>query len=198
MPLATPRPPCSVLLLAGGRGQRMGGQDKGLLKWRGQPLIRWMHAMTRTLTDDLIISCNRNQERYAAFADRLIEDEQHDFQGPLAGIRAGLSVARHSQMLVLPCDAPLLDGALLNALLGKAGERPVVVRQGDYWEPLFCVLPTALSAHLERAWLAGERSPQRWLRQLNPSEVICEPADPRLANFNTPELLANGVDGSTS
>lgn len=181
---------CSVLLLSGGRGQRMGGQDKGLLDWQGRPLIAWLHELVRPLTDDLIISCNRNPERYAPFADRLIADDDGDFQGPLAGIRAGLRSARHKHMLILPCDAPQLDRALLGALLQQAGERAVVVRQGDYLEPLFSVIPQALYPALDLAWQAGERSPQRWLRSLTPLTVECAKDDPRLANLNTPQLLA--------
>ncbi|WP_243269106.1 NTP transferase domain-containing protein, partial [Pseudomonas aeruginosa] len=83
-------PPCSILLLAGGRGQRMGGRDKGLIEWQDLPLIAHLHRLVRPLTDDLIVSCNRNQERYAAYADRLVSDDSRDFPGPLAGIRAGL------------------------------------------------------------------------------------------------------------
>lgn len=189
MPASTALPSCSVLLLSGGRGQRMGGQDKGLLDWQGRPLIAWLHALTRPLTDDLIISCNRNAERYAPYADRLVKDEAADFQGPLAGIRAGLRAARHPWLLVLPCDAPGLDLALLQALLSQAGERPVVVRQGQYLEPLFSLIPLSLADALEQAWQAGERSPQRWLRSLDPLTIDCPAEDPRLANLNTPELL---------
>ena len=196
MSSASAKTPCSVLLLAGGRGQRMGGHDKGLLDWRGRPLIAWVHDLVRPLTDDLIVSCNRNQERYAAFADRLVSDERSDFPGPLAGIRAGLQAAHHSQLLVLPCDAPLLDRALLDDLLNQAGSRPVMVRQGEYWQPLFSLLPTALGADLERAWLAGERSPQHWLRQFDPQAVLCTETDPRLANLNTPDLLADSAAGA--
>ncbi|MGB4073001.1 molybdenum cofactor guanylyltransferase MobA [Pseudomonas sp.] len=195
MPALSTLPTCSVLLLSGGRGQRMGGQDKGLLDWQGRPLIAWLHDLVRPLSDDLIISCNRNAERYAPFADRLIADDSvadgsGDFQGPLAGIRAGLRIARYKQMLILPCDAPQLDRALLEALLQQAGERAVVVRQGDYLEPLFSVIPQALYPDLEQAWQAGERSPQRWLRSLDPVTMACPVDDPRLANFNTPQLLA--------
>ncbi|TIH08641.1 molybdenum cofactor guanylyltransferase MobA [Pseudomonas leptonychotis] len=191
MPALTPLPACSVLLLSGGRGQRMGGADKGLLDWHGRPLIAWLHELVRPLTDDLIISCNRNTERYAAFADCLVSDDDADFQGPLAGIRAGLRAARQPFLLVLPCDAPQLDRALLHELLSQAGERPVVVRQGEFLEPLFSVIPCALQPALELAWQTGERSPQRWLRGLTPVTVECPPGDPRLANFNTPQLLAN-------
>jgi molybdopterin-guanine dinucleotide biosynthesis protein A len=189
MPAPTTLPRCSVLLLAGGRGQRMGGADKGLLDWQGRPLIAWLHELVRPLTDDLLISCNRNAERYAPFADRLVSDDEADFQGPLAGIRAGLRAARQANVLILPCDAPQLDRQLLEALLNLAGERTVVVRQGEFLEPLFSVIPRALHADLEQAWQAGERSPQRWLRSLNPLTVECPLGDPRLANFNTPDLL---------
>ncbi|WP_394542964.1 NTP transferase domain-containing protein [Azorhizophilus paspali] len=84
----------------------MEGHDKGLLEWRGKPLIAHLHAVTRPITSDLIISCNRNTERYALYADHLVHDDRPDFPGPLAGIRAGLAVARHGWLLVLPCDAP--------------------------------------------------------------------------------------------
>jgi molybdopterin-guanine dinucleotide biosynthesis protein A len=167
----------------------MGGADKGLLDWQGRPLIAWLHELVRPLTDDLLISCNRNAERYAPFADRLVSDDEADFQGPLAGIRTGLRSARQENVLILPCDAPQLDRPLLEALLNLAGERAVVVRQGEFLEPLFSVIPRALHADLEQAWQAGERSPQRWLRSLNPLTVECPLGDPRLANFNTPDLL---------
>ncbi len=193
MPASNARPTCSVLLLSGGRGLRMGGRDKGLLEWRGRPLIAWLHDLTRPLSDDLIISCNRNTERYAPYADQLVADQDQDFQGPLAGIRAGMAAARHEQMLVLPCDAPLVDPALIESLLAHAGSRPVVIRQGNYWQPLFCLLPTQLKGDLEHAWQSGERSPQRWFGKLAPIAVDCALDDARLANLNTPETLAHGI-----
>ena len=149
---------CSILLLAGGRGQRMGGQDKGLVTWQGKPLIEFAQRVARPLTDDLIISCNRNHDRYALYADQLISDGNDDFDGPLAGIRAGLAAARHSHLLVLPCDVPNIDSDLLGALLGAASEhpdQPVMVRHGEHWEPLLCVIPTTLAPAFEAAWLAG-------------------------------------------
>lgn len=154
MPLESLPLPCSILLLAGGRGQRMGGEDKGLLQWRGQPLIAHLQRLTRPLTDDLIISCNRNHDRYAPYADQLVSDDSPDFPGPLAGIRAGLAAARHPHLLVLPCDVPALDVQLLNALR-DTGQRnplwPVMVRHGEFWEPLICIIPTYLQAEIEQA-----------------------------------------------
>ncbi|WP_394561911.1 molybdenum cofactor guanylyltransferase MobA [Aquipseudomonas alcaligenes] len=190
--MTTALPPCSILLLAGGRGQRMGGEDKGLAEWHGEPLIAHLHRVARPLTDDLIISCNRNSERYAAFADQLVSDAEADFPGPLAGILAGLTAAQHSSLIVLPCDAPLIDRALLQALRQAAfehPENPIVVRQGEQWQPMFCSIPRTLLTPLQAAWQAGERSPLRALLPLDVRPWTCAEGDPRLANLNTPELL---------
>lgn len=192
-------PSCSILILAGGRGQRMGGQDKGLVEWHGRPLVSWLHEVVRPMTDDLIISCNRNQQRYAAFADRLVGDQEQDFPGPLAGIRAAITVARHSWLLVLPCDAPRIDRALLEALHQLATtppSRPAMVRRGEQWEPLFCMIPTRLAPELERAWQTGERSIRRVLLEFAPRSLELAEDDPRLANLNSPDLLAEHPSGS--
>lgn len=192
MTMNTQLPPCSILLLAGGRGQRMGGQDKGLVEWLGEPLIAHVQRHARSQTDDLIISCNRNRERYAPFADRLVVDDEGDFPGPLAGILAGLKAARHAHLLVLPCDVPRIDGALLQSMRATASlnpEKPLMLRHDDHWEPLLCVIPVALSAAFEQAWNAGERSPGRVMRSLGATALQCPDNDPRLANLNTPELL---------
>ncbi|KAB0548841.1 molybdenum cofactor guanylyltransferase MobA [Pseudomonas argentinensis] len=189
MPASATPQAFSVVLLAGGRGQRMGGQDKGLVLWRARPMIAWLHQVVRPLTDDLIISCNRNQQAYAPYADRLVGDESADYPGPLAGIRAALQVARHPLLLVLPCDAPRVDRALVERLLALAEDRPVMAQRAGYWEPLFAVIPRRLLPSLEQAWQAGERSTQRWLRAHDPVALRCASEDPRLSNLNSPDLL---------
>ena len=192
MPIDSSPLPCSILLLSGGRGQRMGGQDKGLLDWRGQPLIAHLQSLVRPLTDDLIISCNRNPQQYAAYADQLVNDDSPDFPGPLAGIRAGLAAARHAHLLILPCDVPHIDARLLADLRQTAQHNPllpVMVRHGEFWEPLICIIPTHLQTEVEQAWRAGERSPRKIFLQLGGVGLECPADDPRLANLNTPELL---------
>jgi molybdopterin-guanine dinucleotide biosynthesis protein A len=183
--------PCSVLLLAGGRGARMGGRDKGLMPWQGKPLIAHVQATVRPFSDDLIVSCNRNANRYRAYADQLVEDPQKDFPGPLAGVLAGLAVARHPWILVLACDAPKIDAALIEAMLAArtAPRRPVMVQQAGQWQPMFSLIPKTLLASLQHAWSQGERSLLRALLQHRPQALACASDDPRLSNFNTPERL---------
>ncbi len=191
-------PSCSILLLAGGRGQRMGGQDKGLVEWHGRPLIAWLHETVRPMTNDLLLSCNRNRSRYADYADLLISDEEQGFPGPLAGIRGGLASARNEWMLVLPCDTPLIDRPLLQSLYKSAIEEPgspVMLSCEGQWEPLFSIIPTRRRTEVDACWLAGERSPLRALLHLGARALEVPPCDPRLANLNTAELLKTTGSG---
>ena len=184
-------PPCSILILAGGRGQRMGGRDKGLVPWHGEPLVAHVQRVVRPLSDDVVISCNRNHEAYRAYADQLVSDAEADFPGPLAGVIAGLAAARHDWVVVLACDAPRLDQALVLDLLRLAVEHdsPAMVRQGGYWQPMFSVLPRKVLPLLEQAWSTGERSLQRALLQESLQGFECIGNDVRLGNFNSPKHL---------
>lgn len=193
MPLPT-LPPCSVLVLAGGAGQRMGQRDKGLIEWRGRPLIAHLHALVRPLSDDLIISCNRNHQRYAHYADHVVSDAEDGYPGPLAGLISALATTRHDHLLVLPCDTPLLDTALLTALRELSAQdpqRPVMVRAGKHWQPLISVFPLSLAADLRQAWEVGDRSPKAFYLAHQPLALDCDEHDPRLANLNTPALLVD-------
>ncbi|POF93963.1 molybdenum cofactor guanylyltransferase MobA [Pseudomonas putida] len=184
-------PPCSILILAGGRGQRMGGRDKGLVDWQGEPLTAHVHRVVRPLSDDLVISCNRNQAAYRPYADRLVGDAEADFPGPLAGVIAGLRVARHGWVVVLACDAPLVDRELIEGLLRLAvtGNSAAMVRQGGFWQPMFSVLPKRVLPVLEQAWAAGERSLQKALLREAVQGLECAESDRRLSNFNSPDRL---------
>ena len=184
-------PPCSILILAGGRGQRMGGRDKGLVEWRGEPLVAHVQRTVRPISTDLVISCNRNQKTYATYADQIVGDAELDFPGPLAGVIAGLTAARRDWVVVLACDAPLIDQGLIEDLLqlAVAGESAAMVRQGGYWQPMFSVLPRRLLPVLQQAWAAGERSLQKALLLEPVQGLECAEDDPRLSNFNSPDLL---------
>ena len=180
--MTNPLPPSSALILAGGRGQRMGGRDKGLVYWQGEPLIAHVHRVVRPLSDNLVISCNRNQPAYRAYADQLVGDAEADFPGPLAGVIAGLKVARHEWVVLLACDAPRVDRELIEDLLrlAVASDSAAMVRQGGYWQPMFSVLPRRILPMLEQAWATGERSLQKaLLREAvhGDGEVTHPPAD---------------------
>lgn len=178
------------LILAGGRGQRLGGRDKGLMPWQGRPVAEHLSALMRPLVTEVLISCNRNQDRYQRWADRVLADAESDFPGPLAGILAGLQACQGSHLLVVPCDLPQLDRDLLQALLARAAEQPeraVLVRSGEQWQPLLVVLPKTLLPALQTAWAEGERSPRYWLASQHPALLQLSSDDARLFNANLPD-----------
>ncbi len=170
----------------------MGGADKGLLLWHAKPMIQWISELLRPLTTELIISCNRHLDEYRKYADRVVTDLDDTYPGPLAGICAGLDICTGEHLLVLPCDAPLLDTNLVMALLEcikTSKNRPVMVRQNGIWQPLFCVIPAYLKPTIEQAWAEGQRSPRDLLLSLNAQALDCDVNDPRLSNINTLEQL---------
>lgn len=183
---------CSGLVLSGGQGTRMGGADKGLMPWCGRPMVEWVCRQMRPLVGELAISCNRNVASYAAFCDRTLSDAHVGYPGPLAGILAGLRFLCGTHLLVAPCDLPAIEQELLRELQQLALAHPgriAVVRQGERLQPLLCVLPRTLLAAVDSAWAAGERSPSRLWQRLGTCELACREDDPRLLNFNCPEVL---------
>lgn len=168
------------LILAGGRGQRMGGRDKGLQPFAGRPLVEHVMARLRPQVGALLISANRNREAYAAAlgadgADGVISDEIQDFSGPLAGMLAGLRAACTDYVLTVPCDSPYLPDDLgerlcvaLNALPQADvpdSARPLAAyaatAQGSH--PVFALLHRSLADDLAATLAAGEHRVRAWL-----------------------------------
>ena len=186
------------LVLAGGRGQRMGGVDKGLQLFRGRPLAA--HAIDRLAPQvhEILVSANRHVDRYAALAARVLVDDASDalesYPGPLAGILAGLRAARTPWLAVVPCDAPFLPldlvARLARAAAGADGRGAVVQRDhGDRdlrLEPVCCLLATSLSDDLAGYLASGRRKVEGWVAQ-HAVPVLFDDAgdDAAFANFNT-------------
>jgi molybdenum cofactor guanylyltransferase len=112
------------VVLAGGRGRRMGGRDKGLLPLRGRPLAAHALDALRPQVGALVVVANRNRARYAALGAAVVADAWPGYAGPLAGVHAGLRAATTDWALFVPCDAAWLPanlGVRLHAAAAAAG-----------------------------------------------------------------------------
>lgn len=116
----------TALVLAGGRGSRFGGIDKGLVRFAGQPLAAHVVSRLRPQADTLLISANRNLPIYEQMGARVLPDPPASaygaatprvegrgavsaaFDGPLVGWLAALQAARTPWLLCAPCDTPFL------------------------------------------------------------------------------------------
>jgi molybdopterin-guanine dinucleotide biosynthesis protein A len=178
-------------VLAGGAGTRFGGQDKGWVEWQGRPLIAWVLDALRPQAGELLISANRNIERYAALGVRVVADIQAaQHQGPLAGMVELLGAARADWLLCVPCDALWLPpdlGARFGALVADKNADIAVLADAEGIHPTFCYLRTALAGDARAAVEAGERAPRRGLER--PRLVRLEAATP--LNLNSPGALAS-------
>jgi len=179
------------LILAGGRGLRLGGVDKGLQTWRGRALVDHARERLAPQVREVMVSANRNTADYAARGVRVLADACGDFPGPLAGFLAGLRAASTPWVAVVPCDCPRLPPDLVARLaLGLGEARGAVVQRGRI-EPVCCLLSTALAGDLDRYLADGGRKVQQWVAR----HAVAVPFDREndadaFINVNTPEDLA--------
>ena len=182
------------VILAGGRAERMGGRDKGLLPLAGEPLIAHGIRRLRPQVAELLISANRHQERYSAFGCRVISDAPDSrFHGPLAGVLAAMDAARTPYLLTAPCDSPLLPPNYAQRMwvaLEQQGALVSVAFGERCWQPVFALLPITLRDDL-RQWIAeGQGGVGRWLQRHQPAQVEFTDWPAMFLNVNTPEELA--------
>jgi len=184
------------LILAGGRAQRMGGTDKGLISFHDKPLIESTITKLKPQTHSILINANRNITKYASYGYPVIMDETPDFSGPLAGFSVGLKSCKTPFLLTSPCDSPLLPNNLAELLSAEMedGDYELVYASskeadGKVWaQPVFCLMRTNLLDSLTKFLLKGDLKIDRWFKELRSSTVVFE--DPLVfANVNTPEEL---------
>ncbi len=113
----TPTQSVTGLILAGGAGRRVGGVDKGLMDWRGHALVRQVADRLAPQVGNIIVSCNRNRDRYRALGFETVGDQRAGFNGPLAGFEAAAGHISTPYVAVVPCDTPLLPVTLVTRLL---------------------------------------------------------------------------------
>lgn len=165
------------LVLAGGRGARMGGLDKGLQPFRGMPLAQHALQRLRPQVGHLLLNANRNLAAYAAFGVPVWPDAQADYPGPLAGFLAGLAHCATPWLLTVPCDTPLFPTDLA-ARLAEAAARedcdiamaagPEPDAQGHPVlrpQPVFCLVRATLHQSLAAYVAAGGSKVRAWAQQ---------------------------------
>ena len=186
-----PRHSVTGLVLAGGRGSRMGGVDKGLQMLDGEPLVK--HALRRLApqTSTLMINANRHLDVYAQFGVPVWPDAEADFAGPLAGFLAGMAHCNTEWIVTVPCDTPRFPLDFVERLASAVGKAPmavVITEQAglEQRQPVFCLMRRALKDDLAAYLGGGGRKIDRWLDRHGCVDVPFDDSD---AFFN-----ANTID----
>lgn len=166
----------------------MGGVDKGLVEYHGRALIAHVIERIRPQVDNVIISANRNHDRYAAYGDGVVSDTVAGYAGPLAGLAAGIRAAQTDLVLCVACDMPNLPPDLVRRLRAELGSQDAAVAaSSDGLQPVVALYRANVLPRLN-AWLAaGNRKAADWLATLDYAKVMFD-AD-AFANLNSPEDL---------
>ena len=179
------------LILAGGRGSRMGHVDKGLQTFRGAPMA--LHVMMRLQPQvgELMINANQNLGPYESFGLPVWPDEIQGFEGPLAGMHTGLVHCMTEYMVTAPCDSPFLPpdlvARLAEGLADADADLAVAVTEskgGRQAHPVFCLMKASLLQHLTEYLRGGGRKIDAWYASLRIAEVLFDDED-AFRNINT-------------
>ena len=171
------------LVLAGGRGQRMGGVDKGLQMLNGRPLVAHVLERLSPQVGPVMISANRHLDEYAAFGLPVLTDAEEDFKGPLAGLLAGLGAVQTDWLVCSPCDTPHLPLDLVARLLAGRGAAQIVLPKSEdgRLQPLFALMHRSMQVSLAEAIAGGQRRVTDWMLGQNHC-VVDLPGDFRNVN----------------
>ncbi|QWE24202.1 molybdenum cofactor guanylyltransferase [Polynucleobacter sp. AP-Elch-400A-B2] len=185
------------LILAGGRAQRMGGIDKGLIPFHGKPLIESAISRLKPQVSTILINANRSITKYSHYGYPVLMDETPDFSGPLAGFSVGLKHCKTPYLLTSPCDSPLLPADLAEKMARQLEDNDLELvfasskeDDGKIWsQPVFCLMKSDLQHSLHNFLSKGDLKIDRWFKELRSGTVVFENAQ-AFANVNTPEELA--------
>lgn len=176
------------VVLAGGRGRRMGEADKGLQLLGEQPLVRHVLERLAPQVDEVLINANRNADHYRSFGFPVVADLFPGFAGPLAGLHAALASAAQPLVVTVPCDAPRLPRDLvvrLRAALCSNDADLAFARTFDQLQPVFCLCRRHLLANLSVFLANGGRQPVAWYRTVRSLEVRFDDEHAAFCNINT-------------
>jgi len=179
------------LVLAGGLGRRMSadgqGTDKGLVAFRGRPLVQHAIERLRPQVAQLLINANRHVEVYRGFGAEVVGDALPDFAGPLAGLLAGMAAARTPWVVMVPCDSPFVPADLVARLADAAaacGAPVAVARSAGREQPVFLLAATHLRDGLADYLAQGRRRIDAWYQPLS-AAVVDFPDETAFRNINT-------------
>ena len=184
------------IVLAGGKGTRMGSVDKGLQPLRGKPMVEWVLERLRSQVAEVVINANQNVQVYEKYGHRVVSDEIGGFAGPLAGLHAGLKAASHPLVVTVPCDSPFLPHDLVSRLHHNLSGDLAVAKTGDQAHPVFALMKRDVRESLEAFLAQGGRKIDAWYAALKVVEVSFDDEAAAFRNINTLEELRREKGGS--
>ncbi len=176
------------VVLAGGRGRRVSGRDKGLMPLDGKPLVAHVIDAIQPQVDVLVISANRNAQIYAQWGFDVFSDDLGDYWGPLAGMATVMAQVKTSHILTVSCDMPRLPNDLVSrmreALTAESAEL-CFVDDGVREHYAIALIPCALQSDIRAYLKVGQRRLGSWLNTRAKVKVDFSDKAPAFININS-------------
>jgi molybdopterin-guanine dinucleotide biosynthesis protein A len=192
----------SAIILAGGIGKRMGRKNKGLLIFRGKPLIEHVIEKLHDQVSAVVISCNEELEQYRRYhypiaTDILNNDpsktDNNEYNkegnGPLAGLLSAGRKITTPYCFITACDMPFLPKTIVLDLASAIGDKDAIsikTRQGT--EPLVSLVRTSSLQSIEHHLTSNRKSVKSWLATLSWTTLDSD-SEQQFINLNHPEEL---------
>ena len=186
----------TALLLCGGKGARLGGQDKPLLSLGSDKIINHLLTRLKSQTGEIVISCSRNVARYEAYKVRIVVDETPD-EGPLGGLQSAFTAVNTEWALTCPGDIPFLTSELVTRLSLDAERQGVAVPFADNERQNLCLLINRKRRNELVAFYAqGGRAVKRWLDIASIQSTDLSELGASFFNVNTARELEEAIERS--
>lgn len=183
----------TAIVLCGGRGRRLGGVEKSLVRIGERRLVEFVIDSLRPQVSRIVLSlgAGQNARAYQDFGCDLVVDAEAD-QGPLGGLVSCLESTEGEWFLSCPCDTPWTAPNLVEALSRDAGAHGVAVaHDGERRQNLTVLFSRELAGSLAEFYAGGGRAVHRWLdANAIPATDLSEMAA-SFVNINTPADLEN-------
>ncbi len=179
-------PRVTAVILAGGAGRRVGGRDKGWLIWQDRGLVEHVFAGIAPQVGTVLISANRNLDRYRGLGAAVLPDRTPGHAGPLAGIVRAFDEIATEWLVTVPVDVPTFPADLVQRLIGAAlaaRADGAVAHDGERAQTLFAIYAAGVHERSRHAFDAGVRAV--WEFQAD-SVLVSAHFDPH--EFDAPDL----------
>lgn len=180
----------TAVILAGGQGRRMGGEDKGLLEFDGRSIVEILIEKLKLQQVGIVINANRNHDKYQSYGLPVISDELEDYQGPLAGFATAMKSVATDYILTLPCDGPFLADNFVDLFIEAQSlkQSPIcVAHDGERLQPVYALIKIDLLDSLNQFLKSGDRKIDRWYAQHDYALVDFSTQKNMFGNINRPE-----------
>ena len=180
----------TIVILAGGKSERMDGQDKGLMQINKKYVIKHLYDICIEYSDEIYVNANRNIDIYNKMGQITWQDILENYQGPLSGIYTSLLNAKTKYLITLPCDGPLLSHTYFERMTNISTDFDIrAAHNGDRIQPVYSLIKKDLLNNLKSFIDTGQRKIDKWYNQCNLELVDFSDEKNIFININSQEDL---------